>query len=87
LVSISELLWNGDAKPRRSRREHVVAVRWGKLEMGLIVEGLIGEQELVVKSLGGLLNNAPGLSGAAILGDGRVALILDVPGLFKLAGA
>lgn len=67
--------------------EYVVAVRWGKLEMGLIVDTLIGEQEMVVKSLGALVGEAEGISGAAILGDGRVALIVDVPGLFKLSGA
>lgn len=67
--------------------EYVVAVRWGKLEMGLIVDTLIGEQEMVVKSLGALVGEAEGVSGAAILGDGRVALIIDVPGLFKLSGA
>ena len=42
---------------------------------------------MVVKSLGALVGKAQGVSGAAILGDGQVALIVDVPGLFKLAGA
>jgi two-component system chemotaxis sensor kinase CheA len=67
--------------------ESVVAVRWGKLQMGLVVDNLVGEQELVIKSLGGLVGEARGVSGAAILGDGRVCLIVDVPALFKLAGA
>jgi two-component system chemotaxis sensor kinase CheA len=69
------------------KREHVVAVHWGKLDMGLIVDSLLGKQEMVIKSLGALVGATPGVSGAAILGDGRVALIVDVPGLFKLAGA
>jgi two-component system chemotaxis sensor kinase CheA len=69
-----------------AEREYVVAVRWGKMEMGLIVEKLVGEQELVIKPLGALVGEAAGISGAAILGDGSVALIVDVPGLFKLAG-
>lgn len=67
------------------RQEYVVAVRWGRLEMGLLVDALVGEQELVIKPLGRLIGETPGISGAAILGDGRVALIVDVPGLFKLA--
>jgi two-component system chemotaxis sensor kinase CheA len=66
------------------RYEYVVAVRWGRLEMGLLVDALVGEQELVIKPLGRLIGETPGISGAAILGDGRVALIVDVPGLFKL---
>jgi two-component system chemotaxis sensor kinase CheA len=69
-----------------AEREYVVAVRWGKMEMGLIVEKLVGEQELVIKPLGALVGETAGISGAAILGDGSVALIVDVPGLFKLAG-
>ncbi|MER3514563.1 MAG: chemotaxis protein CheA, partial [Chloroflexota bacterium] len=66
------------------RYEYVVAVRWGRLEMGLLVDALVGEQELVIKPLGRLIGETPGIFGAAILGDGRVALIVDVPGLFKL---
>ena len=69
-----------------AEREYVVAVRWGRMEMGLIVEKLVGEQELVIKPLGALVGDTAGVSGAAILGDGSVALIVDVPGLFKLAG-
>jgi two-component system chemotaxis sensor kinase CheA len=64
----------------------VVAVRWARLEMGLVVDALIGEQDVVIKSLGALVRDSAAVSGAAILGDGRVALVLDVPGLFRLAG-
>jgi two-component system chemotaxis sensor kinase CheA len=70
----------------QAAQNYIVAVRWASLEMGLLVDALIGEQELVVKSLGPLIGDAPGVAGAAILGDGRVTLIVDVPGLFKLAG-
>jgi len=53
----------------------------------LIVDELLGQHQLVVKSLGGALDGVPGISGAAILGDGRVGLILDVAGLVALARA
>lgn len=88
LVRLHEVL--GFTTPEggaRAAREYVVAVRWGKLEMGLMVEALVGEQEMVVKPLGALVGETPGVSGAAILGDGRVAMIVDVPGLFTCAGA
>lgn len=75
----------GQRKPRA--QEYVVAVRWGKLEMGIAVDRLIGEQELVIKTISSLIGDTPGTAGAAILGDGRVALIADVPGLFRLGGA
>ena len=57
-----------------------------KLRIGLVVDTLIGEEEVVVKSLSGLLGEITGISSAAILGDGQVSLIVDIPGLFKLAG-
>jgi two-component system chemotaxis sensor kinase CheA len=71
---------------RASRQsEYVVIVRSGKSQMGLIVDALVGEQEVVVKSLSTMIGEANGISSAAILGDGQVALIIDVQGLFKLA--
>lgn len=53
----------------------------------VLVDELLGQHQLVVKSLGNALGTVPGISGAAILGDGRVGLILDVAGLVALARA
>jgi two-component system, chemotaxis family, sensor kinase CheA len=63
----------------------VVAVHTSTRQVGLIVEGLVGEQEVVIKPLGYLVGGVPGVSGAAILGDGSVALIVDVPALIAQA--
>lgn len=52
---------------------------------GLVVDELLGQQQVVIKSLGSHLQGITGISGASILGDGRVGLILDVPGLINLA--
>lgn len=60
----------------------VVVVKKGEQKVGLVVHHLIGQQEIVITSLGKLLAGIPGLSGAAILGDGTVSLILDVGTLF-----
>ncbi len=49
----------------------------------LLVDDLLGKQEVVIKSLGEALKNIPGLSGCAVLGDGRVGLILDIDGIFR----
>jgi two-component system chemotaxis sensor kinase CheA len=65
---------------------YVVVVRTTKMQIGLIVDALVGEEEVVVKSFGSLIGDIPGISSAAILGDGQIALIVDVQGLFKLAG-
>lgn len=63
----------------------VVVVAWGKQRVGLRVDGLIGKEEIVIKSMSPLVGNVPGISGCTILGDGRVALIVDVPGLIGAA--
>ena len=63
-----------------------VVVQSGKHRVGLIVDSLVGEEEVVVKSMGAFIGDIPGVSSAAILEDGKVALIVDVFGLFKLAG-
>ena len=49
----------------------------------LLVDELLGKQEVVIKSLGEYLGTMPGVSGAAIMGDGRVGLILDLEGMLS----
>jgi two-component system chemotaxis sensor kinase CheA len=67
----------------RPSREHVVVVHHAGGRAGLAVDELYGERQAVIKSLGTSLEATPGLSGSTILGDGRVALILDVPALLR----
>ena len=65
---------------------YVVIVHMGDQKAGVIVDTLIGQQEIVIKSLGKLLAGIKVLAGATILGDGRVALILDVGSLMQSRG-
>jgi two-component system chemotaxis sensor kinase CheA len=67
------------AEPAASDGRYVVVVRSGRTELGLVVDRLIGEQEVVIKSIGGVLGEVDGIAGATILGDGRVSMIVDVP--------
>ncbi len=60
---------------------HVVIVSVGNQSMGLLVDELIGQEEVVIKPLGAMLQGTRGLSGATITGNGRIALILDLPEL------
>jgi len=62
---------------------HVVVVNIGGVQMGLVVDHLIGQEEVVIKPLGAMLQGIDGMAGATITGDGNIALILDVPGLLK----
>jgi len=65
----------------------VVLVHAGEHRMAFLVENLIGRQEIVVKPLGPQLAGIQWLSGATVLGDGRVAMILDVPALMRRAAS
>jgi two-component system chemotaxis sensor kinase CheA len=67
--------------------ENVVVVQHGGQKVGLVVDELFGEVQTVIKSLGRVYKNVKGLAGATIMGDGRVALILDVPSLVQSAAA
>ncbi len=60
---------------------YVVVVGTAEKRMGLVVSRLVGQQEVAIKSLGKYLANIPGIAGSTILGDGRVALIIDPVGL------
>jgi two-component system chemotaxis sensor kinase CheA len=63
----------------------VVIVEDEERQAGLLVDELIGRQQVVIKSLGETMKNIPGISGGAIMPDGRVGLIIDVGGLVKFA--
>ena len=66
-----------------NQTNYVVIVKAGDMQVGLIVDALIEQQELVVKSLDDLVGGTNGITGASILGDGKVVLILDVASLVK----
>jgi two-component system chemotaxis sensor kinase CheA len=64
-------------------RENVVVVKVGEFQAGLAVDSLLGGMQAVIKPLGRIFRGIAGIAGSTILGDGRVGLILDVPGLLQ----
>ena len=62
---------------------HVVILSIGNQRIGFVVDQLVGQEEVVIKPLGKMLQGTPGVAGATITGDGRIALILDVPSMLK----
>lgn len=64
-------------------RENVVVVRVGELDAGIAVDQVLGGRQAVIKPLGKALEGVAGIAGSTILDDGRVGLIIDVPGLFS----
>jgi two-component system chemotaxis sensor kinase CheA len=65
---------------------HVVIVSVANQRVGFVVDQLIGQEEVVIKPLGKMLQGTDGMAGATITGDGRIALILDVPSMLKRYG-
>lgn len=63
----------------------IVVVEDENQQVGFVIDELVGRQQVVIKSLGEAMQQIPGISGGAIMPDGRVGLILDVAGLIKLA--
>ncbi|QTA85269.1 chemotaxis protein CheA [Desulfonema magnum] len=68
-------------------RAIVMVVEDSGKQTGLLVDELIGSQQIVIKTLGETMRNIPGISGSAIMPNGRVGLILDIGGLVKLANS
>ncbi|MBO5293309.1 MAG: chemotaxis protein CheA [Lachnospiraceae bacterium] len=81
LIRLNEVL---DIEAKESDDGHVIVVivKKGDKQAGLVVDELMGQQEIVIKSLGKYVNKCKIISGATILGDGEVALILDANTLF-----
>ncbi|MEZ5359460.1 MAG: chemotaxis protein CheA [Candidatus Zixiibacteriota bacterium] len=85
IVNLNQILKGNRNKKEKGEKPYVVVVGLGEKRLGLIVDRLLGQEEVVIKSMGHMLGHTKGLAGATILGDGRVRLIVDLIGLFDLA--
>jgi two-component system chemotaxis sensor kinase CheA len=75
--------WAG-AAPLAGR--HVVVLHIGHLRIGCLVHAVLGREDVIIKPLGHLFEGAPGIAGATVTGDGRLALVLDLAGLADAHG-
>lgn len=78
LIRLQDILDTPGAKNHEIEELDVVVLKIGDRLIGCIVDSLLRQQDVVIKSLGGYLGSIKGIAGATILGDGRVALILDL---------
>ncbi len=78
-------IYNIDRQGQDEEKMFVVVVSTGTQELGLVVDELLGQEEVVIKPLADYLRVESGFGGATILGDGGISLILDVPELVKIA--
>lgn len=74
----------GSGEAGRRRGGHAVVMGVGRRRRGLVVDRLLGLQEVVVQGLDPVLGRPPGVGGSTVLGDGRAVLILDPPGLLEM---
>ncbi len=65
---------------------YIVVIGLAEKRIGVVVDTLLGQKEVVIKSLGSYLGTVPGIAGSTILGDGRVIMILDIAPFMKLCG-
>lgn len=73
-----------DIHDEKPRRENVVIVQSGQQKVGLVVDRLTGELQTVIKSLGQIFSHLRGVGGSTIMGNGDVALVLDIPAMLQL---
>ncbi len=78
ITRLADSLEVPDSNTKTQKKLKIVIVRKGEKLTGLVVDSVIGQQEIVIKSLGKMLTGIKYLAGATILGDGNVALIIDV---------
>jgi two-component system chemotaxis sensor kinase CheA len=83
IFHLKSWLVKGSNKDDLPAEAHVVVVQVGMNEVGFVVDQLVGQEEVVIKPLGKMLQGTAGVAGATITGDGRIALILDVPSMLK----
>lgn len=79
-----EKIFNLGSSCYKNGNLYVVVVGLAEKKLGLVVDALIGQKEVVIKSLGSYLKNVKGIAGATILGDGSVKLIIDIAQIFKM---
>lgn len=72
-----------DEEQKEEQRENILIVRFSKYKIALLVDELYGQQQTVIKPLGTIFQNVPGISGGSILGSGEIAFILDVTKLIE----
>jgi two-component system chemotaxis sensor kinase CheA len=83
LFHLKRWLVKGEENSPADESAHVLVVSIGNQRAGFVVDQLIGQEEVVIKPLGAMLHGTAGMAGATITGDGRIALILDVPSMLQ----
>lgn len=84
VINLNDILEESARGFIMSEKQYIVVVGLAEKKLGINVDRFLGQEEVVIKSLGQHLGATQGISGATILGDGRIRLIVDLIGLFNL---
>jgi two-component system chemotaxis sensor kinase CheA len=82
-----DTIFNVPGETQKNNRVYVVVIGLAESRIGIVADSLLGQKEVVIKSLGGYLGNVDGIAGSTILGDGTVKMIIDIGNLIKLVGS
>ena len=83
VVPIIDLKKYFNEKDTHQLRQNIIIAKYANSLVGLIVDDFYEEQQIVIKPLGALFDKGPGISGGTILGNGEVAMIIDIPKLIE----
>jgi len=86
LVRLADAFSLGDQDESPDRKLFVVVTRSGEKLAGMVVDGIVRQQEIVIKSIGERLKGTPGIAGATEVGDGEIVLVIDVASLIEAFG-
>lgn len=78
LIDVNELVFHSNGRTKDDTWQYIVVVGVAEKRFGLKVDGLIGQKEVVIKSLGSYLGTIEGIAGSTIMGDGTIVMILDI---------
>lgn len=85
LINLSRIIDNDSRGFEMTEKPYIVVVGLAGKKLGMMIDRFLGQEEVVIKSMGEYLGSTTGVAGATILGDGRIRLIVDLIGLFNLA--
>lgn len=85
LINLSLIIDNDSRGFEMSQKPYIVVVGLAGKKLGMMIDRFLGQEEVVIKSMGEYLGATTGVAGATILGDGRIRLIVDLIGLFNMA--
>ena len=85
IINLSEVLKESSEGFTMTEKPYIVVVGLADKKIGIIIDKFLGQEEVVIKSLGEYLGTTEGIAGATILGDGRIRLIVDLIGLFNIS--